>query len=537
MQYASVFLFNAVILTLDGNDTVASALALDGDRILAVGDRDGLAPLVGPDTECRDMGGAAVLPGFYDAHGHILMTAQGRGRVNLNSPPLGTCRTLGDILAAIRDRAAETPDGEWVLACGLDDTLLAEKRFPNRWELDEAAPRNPVFAQHISGHLCALNSAALKLAGIGRDTPDPAGGVIRRDAAGEPDGVLEESPVYETIMPLLPTPTAEQRIDDLAATTRDYAARGITTAVDAALFSYDDAKILRTAQERGCLAVRVHVNPFTSLDPGDPRLEFEGKDVTLGGVKLLADGSLQGYTGYLTKPYHTPYQGNAEWRGYPTHSRENLFALIEAAHSRGQFLIHTNGDAAIDDALDALEAAQAKHPRKDCRHILIHAQTIREEQLDRLEAAGYTPSFFTAHVYYWGDRHRDLFLGPERAARMDPMRSALDRGLVITAHCDSPIVPADPLLSIWVSVNRLTSSGQVLGADQRISVLEALRAHTFNPAWQNRQDNEKGSIEPGKLADLVILAANPLETDPAALRDIGVLETIVGGKTVYSARA
>ena len=207
MQYASVLLFNAVVLTLDGNDAVASALALDGDRILAVGDRDGLAPLIGPDTECRDMGGAAVLPGFYDAHGHILMTAQGRGRVNLNSPPLGTCRTLGDILAAIRARAAETPEGEWVLACGLDDTLLTEKRFPSRWELDEAAPHNPVFAQHISGHLCALNSAALKLAGIDRHTPDPAGGIIRRDADGEPDGVLEESPVYETIMPLLPTQT------------------------------------------------------------------------------------------------------------------------------------------------------------------------------------------------------------------------------------------------------------------------------------------------------------------------------------------
>ena len=364
MQYASVLLFNAVVLTLDGNDAVASALALDGDRILAVGDRDGLAPLIGPDTECRDMGGAAVLPGFYDAHGHILMAAQGRGRVNLNSPPLGTCRTLGDILAAIRARAAETPEGEWVLACGLDDTLLTEKRFPSRWELDEAAPHNPVFAQHISGHLCALNSAALKLAGIDRHTPDPAGGIIRRDADGEPDGVLEESPVYETIMPLLPTQTREQRIDDLAATTRDYAARGITTAVDAALFSYDDAELLRTVQEQGRLAVRVHVNPFTSLDPDDPRLAFDGKDVTIGGVKLLADGSLQGYTGYLTKPYHTPYQGDPEWRGYPTHSRENLFALVEAAHGRGQFLIHTNGDAATDDDLMRLKPRRPNIPAK-----------------------------------------------------------------------------------------------------------------------------------------------------------------------------
>ena len=466
-------------------------------------------------------------------HGHILMTAQGRGRVNLNSPPLGTCRTLGDILAAIRARAAETPEGEWVLACGLDDTLLTEKRFPSRWELDEAAPHNPVFAQHISGHLCALNSAALKLAGIDRHTPDPAGGIIRRDADGEPDGVLEESPVYETIMPLLPTQTREQRIDDLAATTRDYAARGITTAVDAALFSYDDAELLRTVQEQGRLAVRVHVNPFTSLDPDDPRLAFDGKDVTIGGVKLLADGSLQGYTGYLTKPYHTPYQGDPEWRGYPTHSRENLFALIEAAHGRGQFLIHTNGDAATDDALDALEAAQAKHPRKDCRHILIHAQTIREEQLDRLGAAGYTPSFFTAHVYYWGDRHRDIFLGKARAARIDPLRSALKRGIPFTSHNDTSVTPMDPLLSVWSAVNRLTGSGKVLGEDQTVSVLDALKSVTIWGAYQFHEERMKGSLEPGKLADMVILGENPLEIAPERIRDIPILATLVGNRLVY----
>ena len=535
MQYASVLLFNAVVLTLDGNDAVASALALDGDRILAVGDRDGLAPLIGPDTECRDMGGAAVLPGFYDAHGHILMTAQGRGRVNLNSPPLGTCRTLRRHPAAIRARAAETPEGEWVLACGLDDTLLTEKRFPSRWELDEAAPHNPVFAQHISGHLCALNSAALKLAGIDRHTPDPAGGIIRRDADGEPDGVLEESPVYETIMPLLPTQTREQRIDDLAATTRDYAARGITTAVDAALFSYDDAELLRTVQEQGRLAVRVHVNPFTSLDPDDPRLAFDGKDVTIGGVKLLADGSLQGYTGYLTKPYHTPYQGDPEWRGYPTHSRENLFALIEAAHGRGQFLIHTNGDAATDDALDALEAAQAKHPRKDCRHILI--ATRRSARSGSIASGGGLHAFVHRHVCATGATATGICSLARNAARMDPMRSALDRGLVITAHCD----PHRPRRSVAVHLERQPPDilGQVLGPDQRISVLEALRAHTFNPAWQEFPGKRpKAPSSPASWPTLWSSTPIRWKSIPPLCATPGILETgIVGGKTVYSARA
>ena len=535
MPYATKLFHNAAILTMDERDTVASAIALDGERILAGGSREDVEPFVGPETECRDMGGKTIMPGFYDAHGHILLTASILDWEDLNAPPIGTCRTLEDCLSRLRERAATTPPGEWLFAYGFDDTLMREKRFPSRVELDAVSTEHPIMVQHISIHFAALNSAAFAALGIGPETPDPEGGVIRHEADGSLHGVVEERAFFDLVTPRLPVYSREQQIANIAKTSRDiYAARGITTALDAGVLDYDSAEALRETCERGQLAVRAHINPYYYLDRNDPRLHFEGR-ITTGGVKIMSDGSLQGYTAYLSKPYHTPFCGDPDFRGYPAYPREELFAIIEEAHRKGQFVIHTNGDGATDDAIDALEAAQRKHPRSGCRHILVHAQTIREDQLDRLQAAGFTPTFFVPHVYYWGDRHRDIFLGPERAARMDPIRSALDRGLVATSHCDTPITPVKPFLSIWACVNRLTSSGKTLGPDQRISVREALRAHTISPAWQNFEERDKGSLEAGKLADLIVVDVNPLECAPEKLRDIRVLETVVGGETVFTA--
>jgi predicted amidohydrolase YtcJ len=259
----------------------------------------------------------------------------------------------------------------------------------------------------------------------------------------------------------------------------------------------------------------------------------EGPLARLGAVKIVADGSIQGYTGYLSEPYHVPPGDDPAYRGYPRVSRDDLIDKVVRYHAAGwQIAVHGNGDASIDDILDAYEEAQRRAPREDARHVVIHAQMAREDQLDRMRALGVIPSFFVLHTYYWGDRHRDLFMGPERAARMSPARSAADRGIRFTLHCDTPVVPMEPLRLVWSAVNRLSSSGAPIGPEQRIMPREALRAVTIDAAFQHFEEDEKGSLEPGKLADLVILSRSPLE-DPGTIDEIQVLETVIGGRTVH----
>ena len=254
----------------------------------------------------------------------------------------------------------------------------------------------------------------------------------------------------------------------------------------------------------------------------------------MSGVKLSQDGSLQGLTGYLTQPYHQQPAGSKNFAGYASRSRAALAASVLKYHRAGyQIAIHANGDAAIDDVLHAFRAAQAAFPRTDTRHRIEHCQTPREDQLDAIRELGITPSFFVGHVYYWGDRHRDRFLGPERAERISPLASAVRRGIRFSVHNDTPVTPVNPLLLVWCAVNRLTRDGRVLGPRERIPVMDALRAVTIDAAWQNFDEATRGSIEPGKFADFVVLAESPLTVDPVRLKDIAIVETVVGGRTVH----
>jgi hypothetical protein len=264
----------------------------------------------------------------------------------------------------------------------------------------------------------------------------------------------------------------------------------------------------------------------------DPAAIQSGK-IIVGPVKVIADGSIQGYTGYLSEPYHVPFEGDASYRGYPAIPREKLFEIVSAFHGAGmQLAIHGNGDAAIDDILDAFEAALEERVTEDPRLIVIHAQMAREDQLRRMRELGVTPSFFSAHTYYWGDRHRDIFMGPRRAANMSPTRSAADIGLRYSVHLDTPVVPMQPMQLLWSTVNRKSTGGQVIGPEQRVSPMEALRAMTIDAAWQIFADERLGSLEPGKLADLVILDGDPLTAED--VRNLRVVETIVGGVSVYT---
>ncbi|HEM45919.1 MAG TPA: amidohydrolase, partial [Alphaproteobacteria bacterium] len=316
-----------------------------------------------------------------------------------------------------------------------------------------------------------------------------------------------------------------------------YLQNGVTTAQSGAT----DAKLLRAfdwAAWLGLVPLRVIVWPLPeaadAIDAGELTApQWDPLRLRVGAVKIIADGSIQGYTGYLREPYHVPPGDDPAYRGYPRIGREELIRLVGRLHAAGwQVAVHGNGDASIDDVLDAFEAAQAAHPRPDARHVVIHAQTARPDQLDRMARLGVIPSFFSLHTFYWGDRHREIFLGPERAARISPAASAHAAVVRFTIHADAPVVPMEPLRLVGSAVNRRTRSGEVLGSAERIAPMQALRAVTIDAAWQHFEEDVKGSIEVGKLADLVILSRSPLD-DPEHIDEIEVVETIIGGKTVY----
>ncbi len=535
---SQVFL-NAHVITMDAKKPRAEAVALRGKRIAAVGSRDEISAYIGDDTLVHDLQGKTLMPGFIDAHGHFPASGLSVFGLDLNSPPIGQVTSIAQLLDMLRVRADSTSEGDWVFGYGYDDTLLVEKRHPTRAELDDVSSVHPIAILHTSGHMLVANSKALALAGIDKSTPNPEGGVIVKDPeTGELTGLLEEearTPVMELSMDL----SVMQFLQMIKQASADYVAKGVTLAQSGGL----DSQMLQglwLAQTLNLTPLRLELWPFyyslgEELLKGEKQAaKFESSKLQLGAVKITADGSIQGYTGYLSRPYHKPYHGDSDYRGYPTISRKELTRIVKRFHKAGyQLAIHGNGDASIDDIIHAFSEAQKAHYREDPRLIVVHAQMARDDQLARMKALGMTPSFFSAHTYYWGDRHRDIFMGPERAANMSPAKSAVKQGLRFSTHLDTPVVPMDPLLAAWSVVNRQTSGGKVVGPHQRVGVEQALRAITIDAAWQIFRDHEIGSITPGKLADLVVLDKNPL-SHGKTLRDIKVEQTLIGGVTVYT---
>tara|TARA_R110001599_G_scaffold353231_1_gene590993 strand:- start:70930 stop:72639 length:1710 start_codon:yes stop_codon:yes gene_type:complete len=529
---------NGSILTMDGDNRVVEALATRGDRIEAVGSTEDIMALAEEGAEVNDLRGRTLLPGFIDAHGHFPGSGLKVIAADLNSPPIGTLTTMDEVLLALAQQAENVPAGEWVSGFGYDDTLLVEQRHPTRAELDAVSSEHPVVAMHISGHMLVANSLALAEVGIAADTPDPEGGIIGRlPGSQEPNGLLEETARLSVMVKMqdMSLIDAYRLIREAAA---EYSAIGVTTAQSGGV-SRELAKGLSLFSKLGVIPQRLVLFPFETefgdallngdYDPAD----YSGERVVMGAIKLVADGSIQGYTGNLSQPYYTPYHGDAHYRGYASIPREKLFSQVAALHKAGyQIAIHGNGDQAIEDILDAFEAAQQDNPVADPRMILIHAQMARQDQIARMKALGVTPSFFSAHTWYWGDRHRDMFMGPERAAVMSPAKWAQDFGLRFSSHLDTPVTPMLPLQAVWSQVFRTTFGGDVLGPEQRIGVMDALRAVTIDAAWQVFQESNRGSLEAGKYADLVVLSGNPLE-NPLQLRELVVEQTIIGGATVY----
>jgi predicted amidohydrolase YtcJ len=573
---------NGHVLTMNDAQPEAEALAVKDGKILAVGTRADVEKLKGASTTVADLGGKTLLPGFIDAHGHLVDYTTQWSTPSLSPPPVGDVRSIPDIQAKLTKYIAETKasSDRLVVAQGYDDGQLKEQRHPTRAELDQVSTTVPILIVHASGHLVVANTPALAMVGYTKATKDPPGGVIRRDKSGEPNGILEEKASYPFI-PLLARPTMEEQLRTLDAVQKWYASYGITTAQDG-LSNPANLALLKRASEEHRLVLDVVSYPawtlFDKVIKGEQKLadvEYyrPGSQVTnagrglasdrptpaaptvgdstraklkvgiyqngwkIAGVKLSGDGSPQGKTAYMTKPYlHPPAGQPADYRAYPVVEQAEMDQWLDASYKYDvPLLVHTNGDAEIDILIRAVSKARAKYGPKDMRPVAIHAQLARHDQVDSMKALGIVPSFFTAHTFFWGDWHVNEVFGQERAFGISPMHYAESIGLVFTNHNDAPVVPPDMLMLTWTAVNRTSRSGVVIGPDERVSPLTALKAVTSQAAYQYFEEKDKGTLEPGKRADLVILGDNPLTVKPEAIRDIPVVETIKDGKTIYPA--
>lgn len=536
----TVIYANAHIITLDPALPVASAVAVRSGRILAVGDDKTVARVAGGAAQVMDMRGKTITPGFIDAHGHISVVASAFSMADLQPPPAGPVSRLADLGVALRAWRADHPDATWLVGRGYDDSLLAEKRHPTRADLDSISTELPIVVVHASGHLLSCNSRCLSLSGITASTPDPPGGVIRRTAGGrEPSGVLEEA-ALQLVLAHVPPGTPADRQAHLRQAQDLFARFGVTTVQDGAASPQDIADLEAMAARGELYLDVVSYLQHTSIPDLSPDFvasrDYAGH-FRIGGVKLTLDGSPQGKTAWLSQPYLVPPEGqSADYRGYPILPDAQVEKLVAAAFARNiQVLAHTNGDAAIDQMLGAVERTNRALGRSDRRPVLIHAQTAREDQLDRMKTEGVIPSFFVAHTFFWGDWHRASVLGEKRASRISPLKTALARDIEATVHNDAPVVPPDMMRLMWTAVNRQTRSGQTLGPDQRVSAHEALKAVTIHAARQYFEEDRKGSITAGKLADFTVLSADPLSVAPGAIKDIEVVATIKEGQVIFQA--
>lgn len=514
--------FGGPIVTLE-EPRYAQALVERGGRIAYVGDREEAERLAGPGARRVDLEGRALLPAFVDPHSHLLACAYARLQV-----PLGECAGWGEITDRLSRHVQERgiQPGEWVKGTGYDQNALAEGAAPDRFCLDRACPHNPVVIQHASGHAGVFNTLALeRLGALNEDCG------LERDGQGELTGRGEENPFLD-LLGRIPMDGLEDVLRAFQGAQEEYASHGITTAQEG-LLQPVMAPVYQEILRRGLLYldVNAYVPP---ADYDRLRGQFaQGVSVSPGtfrvaGMKIFLDGSPQGGTAWVREPYAGGGCGTSTMT-----DGQVLSAFRQALDRDAQLLAHCNGDRAAEQYLTLLAQAEREAGKKLCRPVMIHAQLLGLDQLERVKALGVIPSFFVAHVYHWGEIHVKNF-GLDRAGRISPAGSALARGIPFTFHQDSPVIPPDMLETIWCACVRRTKAGRVLGAEERIPVEAALRAVTQKAALQYGLERELGTLRPGKRADFVLLSGDPLRTPPEELKKLQVERTIRCGRTIWS---
>ena len=526
------------IITMDGDtpQTVEAVVARDG-RIAFAGSEKQARKAAGKDPVVRDLKGATLLPGFIDAHSHFTVATMSAGGLDLRETGGAPISDIAGVSAAIREYVARASGpGGWITVWQFDQENLAEKRYITRAELDAIAPDRPLVVLHVSLHGAVANSAALKAAGIDEVTPVPPGGMILRDDAGRLNGVLLEKAMF-LLLAKMPQPTAEQRLAALDAAQNAYFAEGYTHAQDGAT-QPPDLAFLTSPQARERLKIDLALLPFSpGLDAllAKPDLKFGSYQghVKLQGIKFVLDGSVQARTGYFTRDYKRGSPaGHHPWHGEPVLSETDFVAQAKKVDDRGwQLFVHANGDAAIDMAIRGFDALGIK-AADDRRPIVIHSQFQRRDQFAAYKRIGVGPAYFSNHAWYWADVHRTNFPA-EVVDFISPFASARAAGLTPSNHSDYSVTPLDTRFMLWTAMARVSPTGVVSGPDERVGAYEALQALTTGPAWQIFEEDRKGRIKAGLLADFVILDRNPLTTPVTDIKAIKVLETIKDGRSVW----
>ena len=528
-----LIVINGRVETMDANNSVVQAVGIRNGRIAVLGTNNDVIAERHGGTTVIDAKGKAVLPGFIEPHNHMVGYSTNLLEVDVRTPPN---RNISDIVDRLRERASITPPGDWIRGRGYDDTGLQDMRHPTRNDLDAASTEHPIAIVHNSGHMLAANSTALEKAGIHDETPDPAGGRIGRfPASGEPDGMLYET-AQGLVHQLLPTYTEGDVRTGFVQAQDEYLRRGITTIHDASVSNARGVDIMHTyhqAQREGFLKFRVNMFiQWEYLKDSNFAWQTGGGDewVRVAGCKIVSDGSIQGITAALREPYHC----DPNEQGWLIYEQDELNDIVMTLHQRGyQIATHANGDAAIDAILAAYENALRAIPKVDHRFRIEHCQVCVPEHISKMRDLGVIPNFFPNHVYYFGDRHRDRFLGPDRVTHLDPIGSAIQAGIRPLLHSDCPVTPVNPLFCIQNAIARVTSSGKVLTEAERVATREAISMMTVNAAYGAFEENVKGSLEIGKLGDLVVLNHDPFQEAAHELGQIESAATVVGGQVMY----
>ncbi|WP_250436607.1 amidohydrolase [Hanstruepera flava] len=538
-QEPATLYFGGDIVTMDGNEPqYAEAVVEQEGKILFVGKLKE-AESQFKDAQKKDLNGNTMLPGFIDSHSHFSIALGLVNQANLSSPPMGEVKNFNDIQNALVElkNSRNIAEGEWVIGWGYDPFQLEENRDITKAELDEVLPNHKVMLVHISNHGAVLNSKALEWAGINAKTEQPAGGVIARmEGSMEPAGMVFET-AYLPVKAKKPKPNETELMNSVEDVVRQYAENGYTHAQDGATFTHE-AIFLKKAAKEGKLDIDLAVLMlFAEKDKwANSEITFDqeySNHLKFQGVKIVQDGSPQGKTAYMSEEYLTDGPaGEPDWFGEPTMTRDEFTSLFSEFWNSGlQVFVHVNGDAASDDLIYAMESVEAKADQ-DRRTVSIHTQFHRKDQIEKFAKLGISPTYFTNHCFYWGDDHT-ANQGAKRGSFISPMKSAINAGLVVSNHSDFNVTPLDPFFILWTSMTRETRSGLKLDQNENLSAYEALQALTTGGAYQMFEENRKGMIKQGLLADFVIIDQNPLKIETDLIKEINVLETIKEGQSIY----